>query len=140
MFDALKPTLLFGILCAMVVELPRSTRVPEAKQYRDLAREFSEIANSDFVVEGSRITGYPITWEPLMIPLGKAWAEGAYFGEILLRISSNTDVSGTLIGAFRRAKDLVMQLRNAWSEKPQKQKMLTDLLLTISRDEVEVID
>ena len=140
MFDALSPSVLFGILSAMVVELPRSVRVPESKKYRTLARSFAQIANSDFVVEGSQITGYPITWEPLMIPLGKAWAEGEYFGEVLLRVSSNTDVSGTLIGAFRRAKDLVIQLRHAWNEKPHKQRMLSDLLHKVSRDEVEVID
>ena len=74
-----------------------------------------------------------------MIPIGKAWAEGESLDSILDRLSYSTDVSGTLVGAFRRAKDLCMQLKNAWSDFPGQQELMHQLLQAVSRDEVEVI-
>ena len=75
-----------------------------------------------------------------MIPIGKAWAEGESLPEILDSIAYETDISGTLVGAFRRAKDLCMQLRNAWQDFPGQVQLVSELLKTVSRDEVEVLD
>ena len=54
-------------------------------------------------------------------------------------VSSDTDVSGTLVGAFRRAKDLLTQLRSAWKDIPDNVAMSNALLRAVSRDEVEVV-
>ena len=45
----------------------------------------------------------------------------------------------SLVGAFRRAKDLATQLRSAWYDFPEKSEMVTQLLRKVSRDEVEVV-
>ena len=58
--------------------------------------------------------------------------------EIQRMFSSPTDISGTLIGAFRRAKDLLSQLRNVWEGYP-KNMTLPTLMKSVSRDEVEVV-
>ena len=124
----------------MVVELPRGVSVQDAKRHRGFTKKIKRIAHSEAVLDGASITGQSVIWEPQMIPLGKAWAEGRSLAEVLLLISSSTDTSGTLIGAFRRAKDLATQLRGAWYEQPHKQEMVNRLLRAVSRDEVEVVD
>ena len=68
-------------------------------------------------------------------------AEGRALGEILDQIISPTDISGSLVGAFRRAKDLAGQLRGVWQEEdPELASALRDLIRSVSRDEVEVVD
>ena len=139
-FEDLTPPVLYGVLCGMVVELPRGVYVSEAKKHRGFVKRIKKVAMSDPVLDAASITGLPVVWEPYMLPIGKAWAEGKSLAEVMLMISSNTDISGTLIGAFRRAKDLATQLRNAWYEQPQQQKMISKLLKSVSRDEVVVVD
>ena len=138
-FDSLPPTELYGVLCGMVVELPRNVHVGEKRRYRGLSRRIQAVLHSDIVQESSAITKQVLVWEPAMIPIGKAWAEGHSLEEILERLSYSTDVSGTLVGAFRRAKDLCMQLKNAWSDFPGQRELMHQLLKAVSRDEVEVI-
>ena len=139
-FLELNPEMLFGVFSAMVVELPRKAKVFDARKYRGFSKRVEQIMRSDIVQDSAAITGQPVVWEGSMIPIGKAWAEGKTLAEILLMISTDTDVSGTLIGAFRRAKDLATQLRNAWRDFPDKVEMLNKLIRSISRDEVEVVD
>ena len=138
-FDSLPPETLYGVLCGMVVELPRNVRVPEKKRYRGISRRILAAVNSDIVRDAAAITKQPLVWEASMIPIGKAWAEGRSLQDILDRLSYSTDVSGTLVGAFRRAKDLCMQLKSAWKDFPGQQEMMHSLLKSVSRDEVEVV-
>jgi ATP-dependent RNA helicase HelY len=138
-FEELTPPILFGVLCGMVVELPRGAVVHGARKHRGFAKRIQRVANSEPVREAFYITHQPVIWEPAMIPVGKAWAEGKTLAEILLMISSDTDISGTLVGAFRRAKELATQLRNAWSGYPEKTEMMSRLLKSVGRDEVEVV-
>ena len=86
------------------------------------------------------MTGISQDFDPDLISLGRAWAEGDDLQELLLMIHSDTDVSGDLITGFRRAKDLAGQLRDAYREIPDMSERLTELIRKVRRDEVEVID
>ena len=132
---------LFGVFCGLVAELPRNVFVYESKNKstRHLANDIRLVFLSDIVRESARLTQQQLVWEPQLIPLGAAWAEGSTLAEIQEMYSSPTDITGTLIGAFRRAKDLLSQLRDAWFDVPQKRDALTDLIRSVSRDEVEVV-
>jgi ATP-dependent RNA helicase HelY len=138
-FDSLPPSELYGVLCGMVVELPRNVHVSEKRKYRGISRRILAVLHTDIVQEAAAITKQPLVWEPAMIPIGKAWAEGQSLEQILDALSYSTDVSGTLVGAFRRAKDLCMQLKNAWSDFPGQREVMHRLLKSVSRDEVEVV-
>ena len=138
-FDTLKPELLFGVLCAMVVELPRNVTVFESRRYRNISKQIRKIYHSAIVADAAQITKIPTVWDGAMIPIGKAWAEGKSLAELQLLYSSTTDISGTLIGSFRRAKDLATQLRGAWRDFPDKSEMIVALIKQVSRDEVEVV-
>jgi hypothetical protein len=43
-----------------------------------------------------------------------------------LNLTSPTDISGDLVGAFRRAKDLAGQLIDVWADDPGRVAMLAD--------------
>ncbi|MEZ4458875.1 MAG: hypothetical protein R3E66_03940 [bacterium] len=56
---------------------------------------------------------------------GEAWANGKPLSELIGMISNPTDLSGDLVGAFRRAKDLVGQIRDVYEDDAEKRKELT---------------
>ena len=62
----------------------------------------------------------------------------AYCSKKLAVRSIPTKHTGTA-RRVRKAKDLCMQLRNAWKDFPDKVEMMKELLTLIGRDEVEVI-
>ncbi|MEC8278287.1 MAG: hypothetical protein VX026_11250, partial [Myxococcota bacterium] len=111
-----------------------------AKKHRGFTKRVQRIARSDIVMDASYLTGQPVIWDGTVLPLGKAWAEGQDLSEIMNMFHSNTDISGSLISGFRRAKDLLNQLKGVWMDFPDKCEMLKSLLKDVSRDEVEVID
>jgi hypothetical protein len=86
------------------------------------------------------MTHQPVTWDPQMIAFGQWWAEGRPLSELLLNVQSPTDISGDLVGAFRRAKDLASQLRDVYEHDPAQQRELEALCRKVTRDEVEVVD
>lgn len=135
------PTL-FGVLCACSGDLPRGAQPnwQTSRKDRELAATLSHVRMNPAVTGSEAITGMPVTWSPDMITLGRAWAEGKPLVEILMMIRSTTDVSGTLVSNFRRAKDLISQLREVYDELPDRANALRDLLRSVSRDEVEVVD
>jgi superfamily II RNA helicase len=139
-FDELSAPMLYAVCCAMCLELPRGTMVYDAKKHRGFSKRIQKIARSDIVTDASYLVGLPVIWDPTVLPLGKAWAEGKPLSEIMLMFHSNTDISGSLVSGFRRAKDLLNQLRGVWIDFPEKMRMLKQLLKDVSRDEVEVID
>ncbi len=134
------PALLFGVLAGMCNDLPRGVSVHVGREHRHLGRRVSRIRRSDIVVDAEVLTGVEVTWDPQMIGLGRLWAEGRSLAELLLNVHSPTDISGDLVGAFRRAKDLAGQLAQAWHEDPDRVALLRDLVRSVSRDEVEVVD
>ena len=131
---------LFGVLCGMCAELPRGVTVPSARAHRALGRKIGKIRSSDIVVDAEQLSRLQVTWDHQMIPIGQWWAEGRSMEEIMLNVHSPADVSGSLVGAFRRAKDLASQLREVWREAvPERAEQLRDLIRSVSRDEVEVV-
>jgi len=142
LLEDLEPAELFGVLCAMTNELPRrvSVDVRFTPSQRRLIRAIQDIRYSDAVVDAEELTDTEYDWDPDLLPLGKAWAEGRPLQEILEVIHSETDVAGDLITGFRRAKDLVSQLRDVYAQIPDRRDMLDQLIRTVSRDEVEVVD
>jgi superfamily II RNA helicase len=138
-FEELSPAMLFGVLCGMVAELPRGVSVPASRQHKRLGREIANVRESDVVVSAEQLSGLQAGWDHQLIPIGKWWAEGRALSEITYNISTPTDISGSLVGAFRRAKDLAGQLRDVWRDDKPRAEMLTELIRSVSRDEVEVV-
>lgn len=141
LFENLTDGELFGLFCGLVVELPRNVYVfrKPNKRVKEILRDVRMVFISDIVRDSARITQQQLVWEPLMLPLGEAWVEGKSLTEIQRMFSSPTDISGTLIGAFRRAKDLLSQLRNVWEGVPEEYEHYSTLMKAVSRDEVEVV-
>ena len=79
------------------------------------------------------------TWDPRLIGLGKSWAMGKGLNEVLADVYSPTDVSGDLVGAFRRARELAGQLKALWLEDEARTTEINHLILTVTREEVAVV-
>jgi len=141
-FENLDPSQLFGVLCSVTNELPRKvqTNFRSRGDDRALARLIKQIRHSDPVLDAEEMTGLQYDFDPNLITLGRAWADGDSLQDILMMIHSETDVSGDLITGFRRAKDLAGQLRDVYRDLPDQVEMLQTLIRTVRRDEVEVVD
>jgi superfamily II RNA helicase len=139
--EDLDPPTLFGLLCAVVQTLPRGTHLltPPDKELRGLAKWGSRIRFSGTVREAERITDIAMDFDPDLIPLGRAWAAGEPLAAISEMIDSGIDITGDLVGAFRRARDLCSQLIQLWRDDAEKVEGLYDLLDATGRDEVEVV-
>ncbi|MBW1877131.1 MAG: DEAD/DEAH box helicase [Deltaproteobacteria bacterium] len=140
--DELGPTDLFGVLCALTNELGRHVdrNFKLTRNDRRLIRRIEEVCAGPPVLEADALAGTESGWDPDLLPIGRAWAEGRSLQEILRMVSSTTDISGDLITGFRRAKDLAGQLRDVWRQDPERVEMVTRLIRSVSRDEVEVVD
>lgn len=136
------PEEMFGIMCGLVQTLPRSARVdkPDDDKWWDIFDDVQHVFESPVVVEAQRIIGFEFTFTPQLMAFGEAWAYGTTLAELMGRISNPTDLSGDLVGAFRRAKDLVGQIRDVYEDDPHRRQELTRVLRAVTRDEVEVID
>ncbi len=142
MLDPLEPHLLFGALCALSNSFSRTVTVrqrPRGEQAK-MARRMRQIRFGESVRMTERAIGVPVTFTPEMIPFGVAWYEGKSLNELGLWIESATDISGDLVSAFRRAKDLSMQLRRVYGEDDYMLGKLREVAKTVTRDEVEVLD
>ena len=133
---------LFGILCGLVHSLPRKAHVqkPEDDKWWGIFGEVNAIYESSVVQDAEGLTGESPTYTPEMMPLGERWADGETLSEILELIDNPTDLSGGLVGAFRRAKDLASQLRQVHGDDRHKRRDLSKLIRRVSRDEVQVLD
>jgi superfamily II RNA helicase len=139
--EPLPPQLLFGLMCALVQDLPRGTFLvaPVDDGLRALARAVTKVRVSAPVREAERITGIATEFCPDLVPLGRMWAEGQPLPRIAEAIESGTDVTGDLVGAFRRARDLCAQLMGLWEGDDARVADLRALLDDTARDEVEVV-
>jgi superfamily II RNA helicase len=139
--DALEPELIFAGLCALSNTFSRTVEVKERPrgQAAKLAKALRAIRYSDVVRGCEHAIGVPVTFTPEMIPFGLAWYQGKSLSELMLMIDSANDVSGDLVSAFRRTKDLCTQLRRVYGEDPYMSEKLRDIARTVSRDEVEVV-
>ncbi|MFH1464563.1 MAG: DEAD/DEAH box helicase [Pseudomonadota bacterium] len=139
--EPLSPPRLFGLLCGIVQDLPRGTflQAPVDDELRSLARAVTRVRVSAPVREAERITGLTTDFCPDLMPLGRMWAEGQPLARIGEAIESGTDITGDLVGAFRRARDLCAQLMGLWEGDDERVASLRDLLADTARDEVEVV-
>ncbi|MBN2800153.1 MAG: DEAD/DEAH box helicase [Deltaproteobacteria bacterium] len=139
--DGLSREELFGVLCGLGSQLPRAAtlNLQPRSQDRQLLRDIGALMGSPMVQEAAEIAQLPVEWCPSMFEIGRRWAEGESLQDLFLHVSSPTDISGDLITAFRRAKDLTSQIRQVYREIPEQAEALTDLIWMVSRDEVEVV-
>ena len=131
--------MLFGVLTGMCTTFPPRVHVMTTKQQRRLGWKVDKIRNGAMIKEAEELTGLDTCWDPRMISLGSAWAQGKSLNEILMTIDSTSDRSGDLVGAFRRAKELAGQIKGLWEYDESKVQMLNTLIRAVSRDEVEVV-
>jgi ATP-dependent RNA helicase HelY len=140
LFEGLDSATLFGVFTAMCMELPRGAFTRLGREFKGLGRSIDRVRHSDMVVSAEQLTRVQVVWDPILIGFGKLWADGRPLNEILLNLQCPTDISGDLVGAFRRAKDLAGQLMGVWADDPSRIAMLRALIRSVSRDEVEVVD
>lgn len=140
--EDLTPEELFGTMCGLVVSLPRSARVrrPEDDKWWEIFAKFTAVFESDIITQAEALVFSETVYTPEVMPLGERWARGDQLAEILLDINNPTDLSGDLVGAFRRAKDMCGQIRDVFFSDAPRRKELTRLIRKVSRDEVEVLD
>jgi superfamily II RNA helicase len=139
--EDLEPNEIFGVCCAVTNELGRHVRC-HARPSRDdkaLMRTISNIHQGPVVTEASSITEVDVPFYPDLFLLGRAWAQGKPLQEVAGMLISDTDVSGDLISGFRRAKDLIGQLREVYRDDPDRAEALRELQRKVARDEVEVV-
>ena len=111
-FEDLDPPTLFGALCVVTNDLgrhaewgPRITR-----EDRRLLHALREHVEGAVVAGANEFTGTDENFGADLLPIGRAWAQGVPLPDILMDIRCDTDLSGSLITGFRRAKDLCSQL------------------------------
>ena len=97
------------------------------------------VLSTQEVAAADELAGTETEWTPDYIAIGRAWANGKSFAEVQLLVASDTDLAGDLISAFRRAKDLVGQLREVYADVPDMAEKLKKLAKSVSRDEVMVV-
>jgi superfamily II RNA helicase len=140
--DDLPPARLFGVLCAMVQNLPRGAQTVNRLngETRALAKRVNRVRYGDVVTRAIQLTHQEVDWCPDLIPFGEMWAKGRPLDEVMAQLISRTDISGDLVGAFRRARDLAGQLAAVWAEtNPDRSREVWELMRTTGRDEVEVV-
>lgn len=140
--EALSPAQLFGVMCGLVQTLPRTAKVhaPDDDRWWGIFEAINEVYESDVVADGDELVGQESVFTPELMPLGERWAKGESLSALLMDIRNPTDMSGDLVGAFRRAKDLVSQVRQVHREDEDRWRELSELLRAVTRDEVEVLD
>lgn len=133
---------LFGVFTGLVQTLPRTAKVnqPRDDKWWEVFQRIGAVVESDIVHNAQYLSQQEVTFVPPLMPLGEMWARGVSLETILREISNPTDLSGDIVGAFRRAKDLVGQLRAVYFEDELQRRELTQLIRDVSRDEVQVID
>lgn len=139
-FDELDDDTLFGVCCGICAELARSAHVRGGRRDKGLVKRIDQIRHSPIVLDAEELTGSRIQWGGDLVPLGRLWAEGVSLTEIMERVDAPTDISGDLVGAFRRGRDLVSQIRSLYAHDDLKARALDALARKVRRDEVEVVD
>ena len=138
-FDDLPPDRLFGVLAGMCTTLNKRVEVHTTKADRRVGWGVGKIRNSPIVMAADALNRSETTWDPRLIGLGTMWAQGKNLAEIMAYVYSPTDVTGDLVGAFRRARELAGQLKHLWAHDEMKTAEIKRLMRDVSRDEVAVV-
>lgn len=138
--ETLSDDQLFGVVCGLVSSLPRKTRVerPDAS-WKYIFEDIMPVLHSAVVEHSEQLTQQDVTCTFEIMPLGQRWARGDSLADIMDAIQSPTDLSGDLVGAFRRGKDILSQLREVYSEDEAFQKRVRTITRLVTRDEVQVL-
>ena len=134
---------IFGIMVGLVQTLPRKAKVhlPEDdERWFELFDAVGAVHDSAIVSGAEELMERETTFTPELMPLGERWARGDSLSDILQDIHCHTDLSGDLVGGFRRAKDLVSQIRQVHRKDKVRHDKLTKVLRRVTRDEVQVLD
>ena len=140
--EDLEPDEIFGVMVGLVQYLPRRAKVymPDDDKWFELFDRIGAIYESPIVRGAEELMEQETTYSPELMPLGERWARGDDLATILRDIRCRTDLAGDLVGGFRRAKDLISQLRQVHRQDETRWRELTDLLRRVTRDEVRVLD
>ncbi len=140
-FEDLSPEELFGVCCGLVTDLPPKVgvalRVPRAISV--VLDSILAVVEGEIVEQAMALAGGEPRFDPRLMALGVRWAEGEPLTDLLTHVRSGSDHAGDLVVAFRRAKDLIGQLRHVFAEDPARVKALRAVLRRVTRDEVEAI-
>jgi ATP-dependent RNA helicase HelY len=137
--DDTPPDRLFGVLTGMCNTLNKRVEVNSTKADRQIGAVITKIRSSPIVTAADELSGSDTTWDTRMIWLGTMWAQGKSLAEIMAHVESPTDVTGDLVGAFRRAKELAGQLKALWIDDEAKVAEINRLIREVTRDEVSVV-
>ncbi len=142
MLENLEPALCFAAFCALCNSFSRNVTIKERPSGAKgkLAKDLRKIRFGEVVRECEKATSVDVTFTPEMIPFGVGWYEGRSLNELMLLIDSATDISGDLVSAFRRAKDMASQMKRVYAEDEKMSEKFREIMRTVSRDEVEVVD
>lgn len=138
-FDDLEPHQLFGVLTGMCNTLNKRVEVHTTKSDRRVGAQVAKVLASDAVRAAEALMRSETTWDARMIGLGTMWAQGKTLAEIMAYVVSPTDVTGDLVGAFRRARELAGQLKALWGHDEMKTASINRLMREVTRDEVAVV-
>ncbi|MBH23135.1 MAG: hypothetical protein CMH57_01490 [Myxococcales bacterium] len=140
-FEDLTPAQIFGVCTGLVSELPRNAGVhaPLPAEIEEQLNTIIDILEGPILSNAVRLAGGEPRCDPGMMALGMLWANGASLQEVMDAIKSTTDISGDMVGAFRRGKELIKQLRLVYWDDAHRRAELRDLQQAITRDEVEAL-
>jgi superfamily II RNA helicase len=141
-FSGIDDGLLYGLMAAICADFPRraALRAQIPRPIRDLAKRVMKIRRSYIVTEAERYNGVRTSFSPELLYLASLWEEGHSLMEIMLLIDTTSDISGDLVSALRRAKDLGKQLKDVYRGDATIMEQLGRVIHKVSRDEVEVLD
>ena len=137
------PDEIFGIMVGLVQSLPRKAKVflpKDDERWFAIFDAVGAVHSSTIIAGAEELMERETTYTPELMPLGERWARGDSLSDILQDIRCHTDLSGDLVGGFRRAKDLVSQIRQVHRSDEERWTQLTAVLRKVSRDEVQVLD
>jgi len=127
-------------MCGLVQTLPRNARVNRGhEKWKPIIRSIFEVYDSPTVQGAATLTNSETVLTPELMALGERWAQGDPLSELMREIDCPTDLSGDIVGALRRAKDMVSQVRAVYFDDEDRRKELSALIRKVTRDEVEAV-
>ncbi|MEM1349695.1 MAG: helicase-related protein, partial [Myxococcota bacterium] len=139
-FERLSAEEIYGVMCGLVQRLPRQARARRpSDRWREIAGQIFDVYDSRVVQHAAELVASEASLTPELMPLGERWAQGEMLSALMRDIDNPTDISGDIVGALRRAKDLVSQLRQVYWDDADRRRELGEVMRAVTRDEVEVL-
>jgi superfamily II RNA helicase len=137
-FEGLTASEVFALCAGLIAELPRNVRVSAAvpSGIRRCLPTVQKVLEGPEVGEAIRLAGGEPVCDSAVMALAHLWAEGADFSDVIKTLQSTSDVSGDMVGAFRRAKDLTSQLASVLGVEEARGVEIKAVLRIVARGEV----